>query len=66
MEERLFRDLTSTEFKIYVFIKHWRGDNKFKKGLTPTTQWIYEKLNVSRRTITRAVKGLKDKGVLNE
>ena len=60
-ESEMFIHLNDNEFKIWKFIDYWRKDIK---SYIPDIEYIAENLNKNKRTVFRAIAGLKEKGVL--
>lgn len=62
-ELELLRNLNDSEFKVWKFIEFWRGETK---TYTPDTEYIANKLDKDKRSVFRALAGLKEKGVITK
>jgi predicted transcriptional regulator len=60
--KELYRDLTDLEFKVFSYINLYNEGREFKR--VPAAEHIADKIDKSKRTVERAVAGLKTKGVI--
>ena len=57
----LYKDLTDSEFKVYTFIKDYQDG---RKTFFPNVEYIGEHTGKDKRTVQRAMAGLREKGVI--